>query len=105
MFLEIHCDLSHHGLFGALVRRVHWVGKWHEIHAHHQLPSSSEVHFHPDCSTPYLVCCVAACVSKFRCWHLVVVIFSVTGVQLGSLCTAGCPVDLGHFLSLSLYLQ
>ena len=97
MFLEIHCDQGHHGLFGAPEKRVCWVGRWREIRVHHQSPSSSEVHFHPGCSTPCPVCCFAACMLKSQCWYLVVVVSSVFGVQSGFLCIVGSFVTLGHF--------
>ena len=96
MFVGIHCNLSHPELIRVPERPVHLGGKWHKICGHHLLPSSSEVHFHLCCSTPCPVCCVAACVSEFLCWHLVVVVFSIIVGRLGSLCTVGCPVDLGH---------
>ena len=102
LFLGLHkfsgtcCDLSHHALFGVPERLVHLGDKWHKIHGHHLLPSSLKVHFHPCCSTLCPAYCVAACISEFQCWHLVVVVISITVGQLGFLCTVGCPVDLGH---------
>ena len=85
--MEIHCDLSNRELFRVPERLACLGGRCCEICGHHLLPSLSEVHFHPCCSTPCPICCVAACVSEFQCWHLVVVAFSTTGGQLGSLCT------------------
>ena len=96
MFLGINCDPSHCVLFGVPERLVQLGDKCHEIHDHHLLPSLSRVHFHLCCSTLCPAYCVAACVSEFLCWHLVVVAFSITGRQLGSLCTVGHPKDLGH---------
>ena len=64
MFLEIHCDQGHHGLFGVPEKRVCWVGRWHIIRVHHQSPPSSEVHFHPGCNTPCPICCFAAYVLR-----------------------------------------
>ena len=96
MFLGIHCDLNHHELFGVPERLECLGGKWHEIRDHRRPPSLSEVHFHLCCNTPCPVCCVAACVSEFQYWHLVVVDVLTARGQLGSLWTVGYPVDLGH---------
>ena len=76
MFTEIHCDPNHHELLGVPERLAHLGGGWCKIHGHHPLSSSSEAHFHPGCSTVCPACCVAACVSRSQCWHLVVVAIS-----------------------------
>ena len=104
-FWGIHCDPSHHVLFGVPERLVHLGDKWHEICDHHLLPYLSKVHFHPCCSTLCPAYCVPACISEFLCWHLVVVAFSIAGGVVGFSMLVGCPVDLGHSESPSLFLQ
>ena len=103
-FFGICWGPSHHVLFGVPERPEHLGDKWHKICDHHLLSSLSRVHFHPCHSTLCPAYCVAACVSEFLCWHLVVV-FSIAGGQLGFLCTVECLVDLGHSWSLSLCPQ
>ena len=95
-FLGICCDQSHRVLFRVPERLVHSGDKWCEICDHHLLPSLSKVHFHPccSCSLRFRVSMLASCCcSLFNCWG-----------WLGSLCTIGHPVDLGHSWSLSLFL-
>ena len=79
MFMGIHCGPNHHELFRVPERLVYWEDKWHGIRDHCLLPSLSRVRFHPCCSTLCLAYCVAAFISEFLCWHLVVVSFLIAG--------------------------